>query len=239
MQNLSIDIGNTRVKVGIFQKGDLIVQKTVEQLSVTDLNALLTNHSIQNIIYSSVAEIGKPLLDYLKSLDAVELSHQTPLPFENQYDTPQTLGKDRMAAVAGAMQYFPNENSLVIDAGTCITYDWLKAGKQYLGGNISPGWKMRLQAMHQLTDALPLAEAVWQEEWIGKSTLHALQNGATQGILFEMRGIIDQSKSDWEQINVILTGGDSIFFANRLKRKIFARSDLVLTGLNKILEGLF
>ncbi|MEM9847048.1 MAG: type III pantothenate kinase [Bacteroidota bacterium] len=236
MPNLSIDIGNSRTKIGVFQATELIHQAVLPNLSLPHLNALLTNHSIENIIYSSVASLEDQVLQRLNQLNAIALSHTLPLPFENHYETPETLGKDRLAAVAGALQRFPKGNSLVIDAGTCITYDWLIAGKKYIGGNISLGWKMRLQAMHQLTNALPLVENVLPKKTVGKTTEEAMQNGAMLGAVLEMSGMIFWSACEWRQINVILTGGDSIFFANHLKRKIFVLPDLVLTGLNNILN---
>lgn len=233
---LTLDFGNTRTKYGIFNNRELVVTGIWEKVSVADLNALLTNHSIQNIIYSNVSHIDTLVQDWLTVNIALALTNKLSLSITNKYQTPQTLGKDRIAAVMGAKCLYPHQNSLVIDAGTCITYDWLEKGTVYLGGNIAPGLRMRLRAMHDGTSALPLAPLEWQTDLIGKSTLSALQNGALWGAVLEMQGVIDWSTTHWKEINVILTGGDSIFFANHLKRKIFALPDLVLIGLNEILN---
>jgi len=236
MSKLIIDIGNTKTKVAVF-KGEEIINKVVlEKLTLTSLNDILTNHSIQNIIYSSVVVLDKEIKDFLEQQQAIALSADLPLPFENQYSTPNTLGKDRIAAVAAAHYLFPKQNSLIIDVGTCITYDWLINGSQYIGGNIAPGLNMRMKAMHHFTNALPLLDANWGESKIGDSTKSAMQNGGMWGALMEMQGIIDWTRSEWREINVILTGGDTDFFANYLKKEIFAHPDLVLFGLNKILD---
>ena len=131
--------------------------------------------------------------------------------------------------MAGAYQMFPVENCLIIDAGTCITYDILQANGTYIGGNISPGLKMRLRAMHQFTANLPLIEPGPMDSWVGKSTETALRNGAQLGVLNEIEGYIAKSREEWGQINVILTGGDAAFFAKSLKSKIFVNHHLVLT----------
>lgn len=234
--NLSIDFGNTRTKLALFKEDELKHKFVIEKLSISDLNAILTNHSVKKIIYSSVVQLETVLADYLQQHQALVLTTTTALPFENQYRTPATLGKDRLAAVAAATHLFPQQNTLVIDAGTCITYDWLIEGTTYIGGNIAPGLQMRLKAMHHFTNALPLVDNHWEEKYIGDSTKSAMQNGALLGTLLEMRGIIEWSSSKWKEINVILTGGDTDFFANHLKKRIFASPDLVLIGLNKILD---
>lgn len=234
--NLAIDFGNTRTKLALFETYELKHKFVLEKLTIDDLNAILTNHFIENIIYSSVVQLEMDLEDYLKRKNALVLTATTPLPFQNQYRTPATLGKDRLAAVAAATHLFPHQNTLVIDAGTCITYDWLLKGKNYIGGNIAPGLQMRLSAMHEFTDALPLVDNHWNEQYVGDSTTTAMQNGALLGTLLEMEGIIEWSSSKWNEINVILTGGNTDFFANHLKKRIFASPELVLIGLNKILD---
>jgi type III pantothenate kinase len=236
MKTLALDIGNTRAKYGIFDYNQIVEKGILENLKINDLNAVLTNHLPQHIIYSNVGQLSTKVEQWLADHQATALTMELALPIEYCYQTPQTLGKDRIAAVMGARQQFPSESSLVIDAGTCITYDWLIDGYLYMGGNIAPGVQMRLRAMHEGTHALPLVPMEWQAASIGVSTTHALQNGALWGAVLEMRGVIDWSMQQWTHINIILTGGDRIFFANHLKRKIFAASDLVLQGLNEILN---
>lgn len=236
MRKLVIDIGNTKSKLGIFEGEDLIFQVSHHELTLSYLNELLTNHSVKNIIYSTVAGMKAEIQEFLHQHHAMMLSTKLSLPFDNQYHTPHTLGRDRIAVVAAAVHLFPTKNCIIIDAGTCITYDWLMANQSYLGGNISPGLEMRLKAMHTFTNALPLSPLQWDGNTIGKSTEGALQNGALWGSVLEMEGIIDWSKSKWKDINVILTGGNADFFANHMKSKIFAIPNLVLIGLNKILD---
>ncbi len=234
---LSIDIGNTWSKLGFFEGDELRYHAIFEQLTPSNLEAVLANHSIENCIYSTVAGISEEAKAWLEGhFRTLELSTKTRLPFKNKYKTPQTLGKDRLAAVAGAFQLHPKENCLVIDAGTCITYDVLSEKKQYLGGNIAPGLQMRLKAMHEFTDALPLAPLAPIREPIAKSTEQALQNGGLWGAILEMQGVIDWCEEKFGSINVILTGGDANFFANHLKSEIFVHQNLVLLGLNKILH---
>ncbi|MEM8526325.1 MAG: type III pantothenate kinase [Bacteroidota bacterium] len=234
--NLAIDFGNTCTKLALFEKYELKQKFVLEKLTVNNLNVVLTNHSVKNIIYSSVVQLESELEGFFQRHQALVLTAATPLPFQNQYLTPETLGKDRLAAVAAATHLFPNQTTLIIDAGTCITYDWLIEGRNYIGGNIAPGLQMRLNAMHEFTDALPLVENHWNEQYVGDSTMTAMQNGALLGTLLEVEGIIEWSSSKWKEINVILTGGNTDFFANHLKKKIFASPELVLLGLNKILD---
>ena len=165
----------------------------------------------------------------------LQLTHHTQIPILNRYKTPETLGKDRLAAVIGAQVEFPGQNCLVIDAGTCITYDLLTADKTYHGGTIAPGIQMRLEAMHKMTAKLPLAERSPLGPIIGTSTTTALQNGAQWGALLEAKAFIDQCEEHYGSLQVIFTGGDAGFFEKHLKRKIFVNQHLVLTGLNKIL----
>jgi type III pantothenate kinase len=163
------------------------------------------------------------------------LRHTLPLPITNHYATPATLGVDRLAGACGARQMFPGSNCLVIDAGTCITYDFLDAGGSYLGGGISPGLHMRFQAVHTFTKKLPLVQAVDNINLIGNSTEQCIQSGVIHGVLEEVQGIIRQYREKFEDLKVILCGGDTHFFENQLKASIFAVPELVLSGLNSIL----
>ncbi len=237
MIHLAVDIGNTRAKLGLFE-GDKLVSKEVwDKWTVKDFLSYTTNHPVESVILSSTAGSKTNKLDafFRSRYKYLALDHLTPLPIRNVYKTPETLGKDRLAAVAGASALFPGKTSLVIDAGTCITYDILESGTVYLGGNISPGLRMRLQAMNAFTASLPLAAPGPFGQLFGNSTETALRNGAQWGVLLEIEGMISLVKKQFGEIIVILTGGDADFFVNQLKSEIFAASDLVLTGLNKIL----
>jgi type III pantothenate kinase len=235
--NLAIDIGNTRTKLGIFQNDELVLKETWDSLELTKLKEWLYNHPVEKIILSTVANINEEINDYFNShFYYIQLTEKTSLPVKNLYETPETLGKDRLAAVAGAFELFPSQNCLVIDAGTCITLDLLNEEGEYLGGNITPGIEMRFKAMHHFTARLPLVERKMQKNWIGKSTETAMRNGGQLGTILEVKAFIRMCRRKYKGLNVILTGGDADFFAKNLKTKIFANQNLVLIGLNKILK---
>jgi type III pantothenate kinase len=159
-----------------------------------------------------------------------------PLPVKNGYATPQTLGVDRIAAACGANALFPENNCLVIDAGTCVTYEFVDATGVYRGGAISPGLKMRFQALSVLTARLPLVEPVHTPELTGASTASCIQSGVVIGLMEEMNGVIRRYEEKFDKLRVILCGGDTPFFENQLKASIFASPELVLSGLNSILS---
>ncbi len=235
-KNLVIDIGNTRTKAAVFSGADM-VQKIYCNDPVSEIKSLVTNHSIEKSIYLTTGKVSDAFGKFLKEeLYAIELTHKTHVPVKNLYGTPETLGRDRLAAVVGAQAFFPNSNCLVIDAGTCITYDWLTKEGEYLGGNIAPGITMRLQAMDHFTAKLPLVEKADIDNPIGKSTELALRNGALWGAVQEVDGYIRWGRKNFSQLKVIFTGGDTNFFVKHLKRRIFARPNIVLAGLNKILS---
>ncbi len=238
MANLCIDIGNTKIKMGWFRDRQLLASISLLREENAKIRAFLTNHAAKNIIYSTVAgALPNEVRDILPAnCRVLELSAQLSLPVHLRYRSPETLGADRLAAVIGAQALYPNTHCLVIDAGTCITYDFLQADSIYLGGNISPGWQMRLDAMHDYTARLPRAAAQIPAALIGDSTTTALQNGAFVGMQLEIQGYIDYWAAQHPAINVLLTGGDADFFAKKLKSKIFVNQNLVLWGLNKTLN---
>ena len=236
--NLTIDIGNTRTKLGFFAEKQLIEKIVLEKWNLTDLKAILNNQNVENIICSTVKTVNKQMVNYLKQdWYFLNLDSNTSLPIQNLYGTPKTLGKDRLAAVVGAFDLFPKQNCLVIDAGTCTTYDLLDAQGNYLGGNITPGLNMRYKAMQHFTAKLPLVDKLEEvKNGIGKNTIEALQVGGGLGNILEMEAWILYFQDKFKGINTILTGGDAEYFGKRLKTKIFVNSNLVLIGLNKILN---
>jgi type III pantothenate kinase len=238
MANLCIDIGNTRIKMGWFRDAHLLSSTSLLRTEITQIKTFLTNHTAENIIYSTVAEaLPQVVVDSTPvKTKVLELSTNLKLPVTLRYRTPQTLGLDRLAGVIGAQALHPNTHCLIIDAGTCITYDFLTAEGVYLGGNISPGWQMRLDAMPYYTARLPRAASKVPEYWVGEDTETALQNGAFWGLSLEIQGYIDRWATEYPAINVLLTGGDADFFAKKLKSKIFVNQNLVLWGLNKTLN---
>jgi type III pantothenate kinase len=235
MQNLIIDIGNTNIKYGIFQ-GKELKQKGI----LPDLEALKKLAAENNFENLAISTVSIPAEEVLKTVAVpgkkVVLTHETKLPITNLYETPETLGKDRLAAVLGAAFLYPETNCLVIDAGTCITYDFLDARGNYHGGMIAPGLAMKFRAMHTFTSRLPFLE---QESFVpalsGKTTSQAMQSGVYNGTLAEAEGIIKRYENQAENLVTLLCGGDAAFFETNLKGRIFAVPELVLIGLNSLL----
>ena len=235
--NLTIDIGNTQTKIIIFQDTIPVFRKVTNTLSLLFLKKIVKNNSINNIMLSTVVDIDKLILKYLKSLKGFEvLSVKTLLPILNKYRTPATLGKDRLAnAVAGAF-LFPGKNVLIIDIGTCIKFDFVNARNQYLGGSISPGMEMRFKSLHHFTGKLPLIHDSPKINIIGKSTQEAIQSGVINGMTEEINGIVLRYKKIYKTLTVIVTGGHALRFAGELKISIFAAADMVNIGLNEIIR---
>lgn len=237
--NLAIDVGNTKVKFGVFESGYLTHSEscTLEDFSET-INQLSTKfQNLKSAIVASVGNLSKEQVAQLqKKIPLMILDHTVKVPFINKYGTPQTLGVDRIALISAAVKHYPKKNVLVIDAGTCITYDFINADNEYLGGAISPGIRMRYQALHNYTAKLPLLNPEIPESFIGNNTQSSIHSGALQGSLNEIDGFIDAYKSKFEDLTVILTGGDAHFLRDSIKNDIFANPNFLLDGLNHILE---
>lgn len=236
---LVIDVGNTLVKLGVFEGEELKLRKTL--IKKDFLTALADiSETWPGIKYAIVASVGKltrhQSSKLLQRYDVLTLDQETKVPFKNKYSTPQTLGVDRIALVSAAAQQFPDKNVLVIDAGTSITYDFLNEQNEYLGGAISPGIAMRYKALHNYTDKLPLLEPNIPKSLTGDSTSSSLHSGVIHGVLFEMDGFIGGYKNKFVDLTVILTGGDAHFLRDSLKNDIFANPNFLLEGLNHILE---
>jgi type III pantothenate kinase len=232
--NLTIDLGNTFAKVGIFDHRDLKEKALLK--GTAEVSKFIQNFSGQNIIISSVNADPTVFLEACSHLkNVVILSQTTAVPVEIKYKTPATLGVDRLAAACGALDLFPGSNCLVVDAGTCITCEFIDAQGRYWGGAISPGLSMRFKAMNAFTARLPLVEPVENPPLTGDSTVSSMQSGVIFGIMDELDGAIKRYSEKFEDLKVILTGGDCRFFENKLKGSIFAIPELVLRGLNSIL----
>ena len=233
--NLTVDIGNTRVKFGVFDGSDLVFASAYSHHDAAHgYHGLTSLYTFGCAIISSVGNTDPGLSIEAGAL--IHLDHNTPLPVKNAYATPETLGRDRIAAVVGAHRLFPGQNVLVIDAGTCITYDLVTSDGVYQGGNIAPGLDMRLRAMHEQTAKLPLVGRAHVEDVVGKTTQEALQNGAEKGVLFEIEGYKTRlEKEESAGIVTVMTGGDASYLSEKLKTEIFVRPNLVLIGLNEIL----
>lgn len=254
---ITADIGNTRTKIALFNAGILVEKAIWTDWSAADLVLYGQEVGAGKIIFSSVAQPDGQLIETLSAhFTTIELTHQTRLPFRNLYQTPLTLGKDRLAAVAGAQALFGNNACIVIDCGTCIKYELLTENHEYLGGNIAPGGVMRLKSMHHFTARLPEAPMQMADQEIGYTTETALQNGALLGAVLEMIGFIrvfeDRIRASVRPqspalIQVILTGGDAAFFLPVLQKhlhlipkpeqfSVSCQPDLTLYGLNYILD---
>lgn len=237
--NLAIDIGNTRAKAGLFEGKALKEVFTWSEGYAENIRQIIYNHHVHNVILSSVSDEEDSLVGPSAQIEnLLILSSSTPLPFNLEYKTPQTLGKDRIAAAAGAIDLYPGRNLLVVDAGTCITSDVVTENGTYLGGSIAPGLRMRLQAMHRFTSRLPelTPDTELEPGLPGNSTANAMQQGALWGSLLELEGMIAHFSALYPNLLVVITGGDASFFVKNVKTKIFAHPNLVLSGLNKILN---
>ncbi len=234
---LAIDIGNTRIKAGVFEGDELIDVKAIDYASINELHDVAETYGVKRAIVSSVSLDAAAVVKVLRAIPAVlTVDAQTVIPFKNAYSTPETLGVDRIAAIAAACVRNPGVNSLVIDCGTCITYDFIDSTATYLGGAISPGINLRLKAMNDYTDRLPLPDFRIPETFVGNSTENALLSGVFFGVLSEIDGAIDHYRQQFGSIKTIICGGDALLFEKHLKNNIFAAPDLVLEGLNQILQ---
>jgi type III pantothenate kinase len=233
--NMVIDAGNTRTKIGIFEGEVLQATHVFDEPDVA--RAFLGSVQVTHLLVSTVTDAGQELAQHARVAGRrFLLTPSLPLPIENRYATPHTLGADRLAAACGAWHLFPGKSTLVIDCGTCINYEYVESRGVYLGGAISPGATMRFSAMHQNTHQLPLGTPVSEAVFTGRTTMECLESGVMNGILEEIRGIIRRYQEADPGIRVILTGGDAHFFEKPLKPHIFVAPELILTGLHSILR---
>lgn len=234
--NLTIDAGNTSIKIMVFNAKVPVFRDEVKKLNLTVLKKLFRAFPIRNSILSAVIPVPPPVVTFLKNKSRyIRLSSATAIPVKNRYETPKTLGNDRLAAAIAGNYLFPKQNVLVIDVGTCIKYDFVNAKAEYLGGSISPGMNMRFRALHQFTAKLPLAGHAKLNSFIGRNTVTALQTGVLTGMVQEISGFISLYKKKYPRLKVVLTGGDCVRFAGQLNLSIFAAPDLVSLGLNEII----
>jgi type III pantothenate kinase len=236
---LTVDIGNTRIKGAVFEGNTQIdtffftknnFQKKIE-------NILKTHQKITHLVVASVGDVEKEsFLEFKKELNVHFISHKDPFPFFNDYETPQTLGIDRMVLAAGATFQFPDQNRLVIDAGTCVTFDFIDDNNKYHGGAIAPGLRLRYESLHNFTAKLPLLTLESPKDLIGKSTSESIHSGVVNGLVYEIDGFIDEYRARYSNFIIILTGGDTDFLAKRLKNTIFANSNFLLESLNQTFQ---
>ena len=239
VMNLVIDVGNTLVKFAVFEHNSIVFKTSLKHNNfIREFKKLILRYkTINKVLISSVGNLDESYVDYIKVyFKVLILDSNTKLPFLNKYKTPKTLGVDRIALVSASVNHYSNKNVLIIDAGTCITYDFITSKNKYLGGAISPGLTLRYKALHNLTANLPLLDTKLPEDLIGNSTESSIHSGVVNGILREIDGTIKEYKGKFSDLTVILTGGDSDFLSKQLKNTIFANSNFLLEGLNFILE---
>nr|WP_294897387.1 type III pantothenate kinase [uncultured Pedobacter sp.] len=243
MPNLVIDIGNSSVKLAVFDTNQMVYNHKMPAITTDFIRQLIDTKNIKNFIVSTVKEeCGFDEEAISNKVNYIKFNALTKIPVNNRYQTPETLGLDRLAAVIGGNYLYPNQSVLVIDAGTCITYDSINEKAGYYGGSISPGIKMRLDAMHHFTSKLPLVN--FDTEFnasFGKNSKEALSSGAINGTVYEAEGFINAFLKDFPNGRIILSGGDSAFFDTKFKNSIFANlilhePNLVLIGLNTVVN---
>ena len=245
---LAVDIGNTRIKVAVFEGSTLLDQFyfNISNLQ-NELHFILNKHKkASELVVASVGNIQKEaFLEFESQVKIHFISSDFPFPFTNTYSTTNTLGIDRMVLASGAVLKYPNQNRLVIDAGTCITYDFIDDSDNYLGGAISPGIRLRFESLHNYTAKLPLLtlESLKVQDselekipFIGNSTFESINSGVINGVINEIEGFISQYEAGYPKFIIILTGGDAEFLAKRLKNTIFANSNFLLESLNQTFQ---
>jgi type III pantothenate kinase len=236
--NLVFDIGNTHTKTGLFDRGKMLESQRLETITRDALKLILEKDSPDAVLVSSVGKNERQLFDSvgkdLKTL--VFLDHTLPMPLKISYATPETLGRDRIAAAAGARKLLPGSPLLIMDLGTAITIDLVTASGEFKGGNISPGLSTRFKSLHDYTARLPLVRKNSGFPDFGTDTQSAIVAGVQQGIILELNGYIHLFEGRYPGCKFVITGGDADFFVHKLKKPIFAFPDLVLAGLNYILE---
>ncbi len=237
--NLIIDVGNSYIKLAVFKGDTLLETESINpSFFFKTINKLDQKYSkIDNAIVASVGRLDILDLKALKKrFNLFVLDVDSKLPFKNLYATPKTLGIDRVALVCASVDQFPDKNVLIIDAGTCITYDFIDYKNNYYGGAISPGISLRYKSLNAYTANLPLLEIKVPNQLIGDSTENAIHSGVINGVVNEIDGLINAYEDKYRDLTVILTGGDAKFLSKQLKSSIFANSNFLLEGLNYILH---
>jgi type III pantothenate kinase len=235
--NLVLDVGNSLLKIALFEKSELIQKFKFSENYKRNIEDIISKYKVTHSIISNVGRIDDSIINILKeSTNLLLVSNQLKIPFKNLYKSKNTLGQDRLALVSAAAFNFPNENVLIVDVGSCITYDFKNNNNEYLGGGISPGISMRFKSLNTFTSNLPLIDFDNIHKLIVYNTKNSITSGVVNGTISEINGIIQQYREEFKNIRIILTGGDSNFLLKRIKNTIFADQNFLLIGLNKLLE---
>ena len=237
MVTLCLDFGNTRLKAALFQDADLAEEIILADDSIETIQSLLEKYNPQKCILSSVILHNESIESLLAERTVFhKLTSATKINFTSPVGKPETIGADRLALMAAAVHFYPGKNNLIIGLGSCITYNFLNQAHEFLGGGISPGMDMRFRTMHEHTAMLPLEKATWNFPLIGYDTKTNLQSGVLHGMACEIEGIIERYRSKYGNFNVVLTGGNSSYFAGQLKTRIFADHNFLFKGLYALSE---
>ena len=236
MTTLTIDIGNTLTKFAVFQNGEMLNFQSVERFESKHILEVLAQFRLDGYMVSSVAKLPDFLHELLNNVKHIKFDHHTPIPIINTYETPETLGLDRLALAVAATKLAPQTDVLVISAGTCITYDFITSKNEYIGGAISPGLRMRARALHEFTERLPMVDLPTEIGHCGTNSTSAIQSGILKGVQDEIEAKILFFEKKNPHGKIFLTGGDQNYLVNSIKNRTFAVSNMVLIGLNEILQ---
>ena len=233
---LIIDIGNTCAKLALFKGKDMLSSSSVENCNLENTRSFVANNNIESSIISSVIQIDSEIQNVLDYYNGSLFSSKMTIPIKNKYKTLATLGEDRLAAAIGGYALYPHRDIIIFDAGTCLTVDFVNCEGEYIGGRISPGLEMRYKSLHTFTDKLPLVKKSTKSSFLGTDTNSSIVSGVQQAMLSEIKSIISEYKLKKPNLITIITGGDCFYFEKELKNTIFAIPNLVLIGLNEILD---
>lgn len=223
--------------MALYDSRELLDVLLYSEWNENDIDVIVKKYGVNACIYSSVSDVSDSVVKYIQKVVPLFFffDDSTLLPVRLAYETPSTLGRDRIAAVVGASCLYEDSQVLVIDAGTCITYDFLDKDV-FVGGNIAPGLYLRLKSLNTFTKRLPMISPVGEVPFFGYDTATAIRSGVINGLVYEIEGYIVELKNKYPSLFVFLTGGDAFLFAEKLKSSIFVDKNLVLKGLNRILD---
>ena len=237
MNTLCFDFGNTRLKIAFFQNAELVEVIVIDNDDIATIEAIFEKFDVQKTILSSVIDHNHGIETLLAQKTKFhKLSHLSKLPFTAPVGKPETIGADRLALTAAAVYFFPKQHNLVIGMGSCVTYNFINADHEFLGGGISPGMEMRMKALNQFTAKLPIVKPDGNLPLVGYDTVTNILSGVVLGMAKEIDGFIDVYKERYGNFNVHLTGGDLVYLAPHLKNQIFADPELIFKGLYAISE---
>lgn len=232
---LCFDFGNTRMKCAVVVDGAIIKEQVLADDSEETIRALIDQYHPDRSILSSVIDHNPVMEELLRQKTGFhKLDHHSKVPITTPVGKPETIGADRLALVVAAVTLFPGKNNLVIGLGSAITYNYVNKYNEFIGGSISPGMEMRFKSLQAFTAKLPLVKASWNFPLAGYDTRTNILSGVILGMAKEVDGIIEAYEERYDNFNVLLSGGDAVYFTRHLKKKIFADPYLIYKGLYAI-----